>query len=60
LQKNFKELLDIVSLPLKYPEYFEKLKVDCPKGVLLYGPPGVGKTLLVQLVSNYLKCGLVS
>ncbi|KXN71863.1 AAA-domain-containing protein [Conidiobolus coronatus NRRL 28638] len=58
LQKNFKELLDIVSLPLKYPEYFEKLKVDCPKGVLLYGPPGVGKTLLVQLVSNYLKCSL--
>ncbi len=43
---------EMIELPLRHPELFERLGVEPPKGVLLYGPPGTGKTLLARAVAN--------
>ena len=51
--KNEVELVrEMVELPMKHPEVFEKLGVGAPKGVLLTGPPGTGKTLLAKAVAT--------
>jgi len=51
--KNEIELIrEMVELPMKHPEVFQKLGVGAPKGVLLTGPPGTGKTLLAKAVAN--------
>ncbi|WP_375382688.1 CDC48 family AAA ATPase [uncultured Sphingomonas sp.] len=46
------QLREMVELPLRYPELFQRLGVEPPKGLLLYGPPGTGKTRLARAVAN--------
>ena len=43
---------EMIELPLRYPEVFERLGIDAPKGVLLHGPPGCGKTLIARSIAN--------
>lgn len=52
LSEEIKKVREMVELPLKHPEIFERLGIDPPKGVLLHGPPGTGKTLLAKAVAN--------
>src|SRR5881296_3348747 len=52
LASEIKKVREMIELPMRHPEIFEKLGVEAPKGVLLYGPPGTGKTLLAKAVAN--------
>src|SRR3989344_6093372 len=52
LQEEIVKVREMVELPLKHPEIFERLGIEAPKGVLLHGPPGTGKTLLAKAVAN--------
>ncbi|GME37851.1 ATPase AAA+ type core [Neofusicoccum parvum] len=52
LDNHINQLKEMVSLPLLYPEVFEKFKITPPRGVLFHGPPGTGKTLLARALSN--------
>jgi transitional endoplasmic reticulum ATPase len=52
LDKEIAKVREMIELPLKHPELFERLGVEAPKGVLLHGPPGTGKTLLAKAVAN--------
>jgi transitional endoplasmic reticulum ATPase len=52
LGKEIKKVREMIELPLKYPELFERLGIEPPKGILLYGPPGTGKTLIARAVAN--------
>jgi transitional endoplasmic reticulum ATPase len=52
LTDEIKKVREMIELPLRYPELFERLGVEAPKGVLLHGPPGTGKTLLAKAVAS--------
>jgi len=52
LDEGIKKIREMVEIPLKHPEIFERLGVQPPKGILLHGPPGTGKTLLAKAVAN--------
>mmetsp|Transcript_11038 Transcript_11038/g.27048 ORF Transcript_11038/g.27048 Transcript_11038/m.27048 type:complete len:405 (-) Transcript_11038:92-1306(-) len=56
LEKQVKEIKEVIELPIKHPEIFESLGIAQPKGVLLYGPPGTGKTLLARAVAHHTDC----
>jgi transitional endoplasmic reticulum ATPase len=52
LKDELRRVREMIELPLKHPELFDRLGIDPPKGVLLHGPPGTGKTLIARAVAN--------
>jgi len=56
LDKQIREIKEVIELPIKHPELFESLGISQPKGVILFGPPGTGKTLLARAVAHHTDC----
>jgi transitional endoplasmic reticulum ATPase len=52
MDDEIRKVREMIELPLRHPELFERLGVEAPKGVLLYGPPGTGKTLLARAIAS--------
>jgi transitional endoplasmic reticulum ATPase len=52
LKNEVQKVREMIELPLRHPEIFERIGIEAPKGVLLFGPPGTGKTLLAKAVAN--------
>lgn len=52
LKSQLQRIREMIELPLRYPELFERLGIDAPKGVLLHGPPGCGKTLIARTIAQ--------
>jgi transitional endoplasmic reticulum ATPase len=60
LDEQVKKVREMVELPMKHPELFQKLGVVPPKGILMHGPPGTGKTLLAKAVANEAQVHFIS
>ncbi len=60
LRNEVQKIREMVELPMRHPELFEKIGVEAPKGVLLYGPPGTGKTLLAKAVAGETNAHFIS
>ncbi len=52
LKPQLRRIREMIELPLRFPEVFDRLGIDAPKGVLLYGPPGTGKTLIARAIAH--------
>ncbi|NMH66465.1 CDC48 family AAA ATPase [Shewanella salipaludis] len=52
IKSQLQRIREMIELPLRFPELFEQLGIDAPKGVLLYGPPGCGKTLIARIIAH--------
>merc|ERR1712032_34095 len=59
LDKQIRQIKEVIELPIKHPELFDALGIAQPKGVLLYGPPGTGKTLLARAVAHHTECTFI-
>ncbi len=60
LEETIGRVREMIELPIKHPELFDRLGIDPPKGVLLYGPPGTGKTLLARAVASESEANFIS
>jgi transitional endoplasmic reticulum ATPase len=60
LSEEIQKVREMIELPLRHPEIFEKLGIEAPKGILLHGPPGTGKTLLAKAVASESNAHFVS
>ncbi|MEM4389743.1 MAG: CDC48 family AAA ATPase [Candidatus Micrarchaeia archaeon] len=60
LKEEIQKIREMVELPMRHPELFERLGIEAPKGVLIYGPPGTGKTLLAKAVASESEANFIS
>ncbi|MGA7007683.1 MAG: CDC48 family AAA ATPase, partial [Nitrososphaeraceae archaeon] len=60
LKGEIQKVREMIELPLRHPEIFEKLGIEAPKGILLHGPPGTGKTLLAKAVASETNAHFIS